>query len=65
MSSFSSSDIPIISISPLTKTNDHFHRFIADQFDQKLPTNDCIGITGHGIPSELLAEAFRVVKSSA
>ncbi|KAJ4354347.1 uncharacterized protein N0V89_006082 [Didymosphaeria variabile] len=64
MASFTPSGIPVIDISSLTKGDrSHNHRAVADQFARHLPSNGCIGITGHGISLERLKEAFSVTKS--
>ncbi|KAL1599845.1 hypothetical protein SLS60_007650 [Paraconiothyrium brasiliense] len=64
MASFTPSGIPIIDISSLTKVDQaHSHRAVAEQFARHLPSNGCIGITGHGISPERLKEAFGLAKS--
>lgn len=54
-------EVPIVDISPFRSDRDSETRQrAAEDLAEKLRVNGCVGITGHGISAELLAEAFEV-----
>lgn len=56
-------DIPIVDFTPLTASSDpEAHKQVAHEVAEKLSINGCLGIRGHGIPPELLQEAFDTAK---
>ncbi|KAF2785925.1 putative leucoanthocyanidin dioxygenase [Melanomma pulvis-pyrius CBS 109.77] len=57
-------EVPIVDISPFTSSDGDFElqKGTAQDLAEKGHINGCIGITGHGVSPELLAEAFAVAK---
>ncbi|KAF2868456.1 putative leucoanthocyanidin dioxygenase [Massariosphaeria phaeospora] len=57
------SDVPIVDISPFTSNgNLESRKRAAQELAGKGRVNGCVGITGHGVSPELLAEAFKITK---
>lgn len=55
--------VPIVDLSPFTSSGDSNSRAQAAQdLSQKVRINGCVGIIGHGISPDMLAEAFQVNK---
>ena len=62
MSSKSPVQVPTIDISPFVSGDLESRKNVARELAEKGHANGSIGITGHGISPELLAEAFAVTK---
>jgi len=60
----SSTIVPITDIRPFTsdKNDPEAQERAAHDLANKASLNGCVGITGHGVPPELLAEAFSMTK---
>ena len=56
--------IPSVDISAFTTSQRDItvREAMAKELAEKCQINGCVGITGHGVPSELLREAFDVSK---
>jgi len=64
MAPIESVSIPIVDLSPFTSASDPASRKqAAKDLAKKGQINGCVGITGHGIPLSVLAEAFGVSKA--
>ncbi|KAF2649778.1 putative leucoanthocyanidin dioxygenase [Lophiostoma macrostomum CBS 122681] len=56
-------EVPIIDISPFVRGDDiEAQRRVSKELAKKASANGCVGISGHGISADLLAEAFGVTK---
>ncbi|KAF7865245.1 hypothetical protein EAF04_006222 [Stromatinia cepivora] len=57
------SSIPIVDLSPFTSGGDvESRKRAAKQLAEKIQINGSVGISGHGVPSDTLKEAFALVK---
>lgn len=57
-------NIPVVDLSPFTSRGDHDSQVqAADDLRQALSVNGFIAISGHGISSDLLREAFQATKT--
>ncbi|KAF4635091.1 hypothetical protein G7Y89_g3018 [Cudoniella acicularis] len=55
--------VPIVDLSAFTSDSDiDLRKRAAKDLAEKVRINGCVGISGHGLPSKVLEEAFRVAK---
>jgi isopenicillin N synthase-like dioxygenase len=53
--------IPIVDLSPFTSAGDlESRKQAARDFAEKGHANGCVGISGHGVPSDMLEKAFQL-----
>jgi isopenicillin N synthase-like dioxygenase len=56
-------EVPIVDVSPFVFGGDiEAQRRVSEELAEKASANGCIGISGHGVSPDILAEAFEITK---